>query len=86
MLNPVLVMLEGGTCIVWRIDEDTLDSACVFLFKSFQSKQVVAKYQPIVEEVILRNTLGRMVRKRWVFKQNPRLQPRPILLPDPRQF
>jgi len=86
MLDRIVIMFECLTSVIRRINVNALDSAGEFFFQCFQREQVVAKDQAIVEEVILRNSLRRMIRKLWVFKQNSRFQPRPVLLPNPSQF
>ncbi len=79
-------MLESGTGIVRWINENAFDASCKLLLQRLQPQQVVTKDQSIVEDVILSNAMRRMIRKRRVFEQNPRLQPRPVLLSNPSQF
>ena len=47
---------------------------------------VAAKDQPVVEDVVFGDPMRGVMGERRVFEQDTRLQPRPLLLPNPGQF
>jgi len=53
---------------------------------SFFMEQVVPEDQPVVEDVVLRHAMLRVIGLLRVFQQNPRLQLGPILLADPGEI
>ena len=69
-----------------RVDVDALDLAGELLLERLEGREVVAEDQPVVEEVVLGDPVGGVVRLARVLNQNARLQLRPILLADPSQF
>ena len=83
-------MREGGAGVVGWIDKDALDLARELMLQRLEREQVVAKDEPIVEDVLVADAPpGVIAPAQWlrrVFEQNPRLQPRPVLLANPRQF
>ena len=79
-------MREGRASVVRRIDEDALHLASKLLLQRLEREQVVAKDEPVVEDVLLADTLLGVLALLRVFKQDARLQPRPVLLANPGQF
>ena len=86
MLHTVVVMLESRTRIEWWIPINTLDLAGELLFERFEGEQIVAKDEPVIEAVVVRDALLGVIRLLRVFEQDARLQPGPVLLPNPSQF
>ncbi len=83
MINTVIVLLESRSSIIWQINVDTLYLPCKLLLQCPKGQQVIPKDKPVVENVLVRHPVRRMIRLLRILQQNPRLQPRPILLPDP---
>lgn len=79
-------MFKWAASIVRRINVDALNLARELLLKYFEGKQVIAKNEPVVEQIVVGNAVWRMVGLLRILQQNPRLQLRPILLPNPREF
>jgi hypothetical protein len=61
MLHSVVVILKSLLCIEGRVDIDTFNLPGMTTFKRFESKEVIAMYQQIVEYVS-GPTTRRMVR------------------------
>lgn len=51
-----------------------------------ESEQIVAEDDPVVEEVVIGGTMRSVIRLRRIFEQDARVQPGPVLLPNPSQF
>ena len=86
MLYSVIVMLERAASVVRRVNEDALYFAGEFLLQRFEREQIVAKDEPVIEPVIVRDAVLGVIGFLRVFEQDARLQPGPVFLPDPRQF
>src|ERR1039457_5450756 len=86
MLYSIIIMLKRTSGVVRWVNKNALDLAGKFLLKRFQREQVVAKNQLVVEKVVVRHAVLRVIRFRRVFQQNARLKLGSVLLPNPRQF
>ena len=86
MFNSIVIVLERAASVVRRVNEDALDLAGELLFERFEGEQIVAKDQPVIEAILAGHPVRRVIRLHRVFQQNARLQPGPVLLPNPRQF
>jgi hypothetical protein len=86
MFDTIVVMIESATSIIWRVDVNALDLANELLFQRLESQQVVPEDQSVVEPVILRHTMLRVIRLLRIFHQNPWLQLRPVSLTDPDEL
>jgi hypothetical protein len=86
MLNAIIIMLKRAAGVVRRIDVDTLDPAREFLFKCFEGEQVVAEYQPVIEQITVGHAMRGVISLRRVFQQYARFESGPVLFADPRQF
>src|SRR2546422_5375634 len=86
VLDSIIIMLERRTCIVGWINKDALDLACEFLFKGFESEEIVPKNEAIIENVVVSHFMLGVIRLLDVFQQDARLQLRPMLLTNPGQF
>jgi len=86
MLDPVVIVLEGTSGVVGRIDEDALHFARVVLFKSLQRQKIVPLNEQVVIDVRIRDPLGGMIRALRLLQKNARLELRPVLLPYPCQL
>jgi hypothetical protein len=86
MLHTIVVMLERCARVVRRVDEDALDSAREFLFECFEGEQVVAEYQPVIEQITVGHAVRGVISLRRVFQQYARFESGPVLFADPRQF
>src|SRR6266853_5105899 len=79
-------MLKRSTCIIWRVNINALNLPSELLFQRLQRQQVIPVDQYVVENVMLTHPVRRMVRLPWVFDENPRLQPWPVVFPNPGEF
>ena len=52
----------------------------------FEGEEVVSEDKTVVENVVVCDAMRSVVRLFRVFKKDARLQPWPVLLPNPRQF
>jgi|688.fasta_scaffold741534_2 hypothetical protein len=86
MLDPVIIMFERAAGVVRRVNEDALDLAGELLFERFEGEQIVAEDKAVIEAVCVRDALLGMIRLLRVFQEDARLQPGPVLFPNPRQF
>jgi hypothetical protein len=86
VLYAIVVMLERTTGVVRWINIDALDLAGEFLFECFESEKVVAEDETVIEPIVVGDTVLRVVRFVRILQQNPRLQLRPVLFPDPGEF
>ena len=86
MLNAIIVVLKCTSCVVWRTDVNTLQLPGVFLFERLEAKQIVPPDEHVVENILLRDPVRRMMRVLRHLQQNTRLQPRPVLLANPGEF
>ena len=86
MLNTVVIMFKSVARVVGRININTLNLAGIFLLESFERKKVVAMNKHVVENIIFRHSFSGMITLRGILNKNPRLQPRPLLLPHPNQL
>ena len=80
MLNAVVVMCEGTACIVGWINKDAFDLASKLLFDRFQRKEIVAEEEAVIEDVVVCDSVRRVVRLLRVLKQDARLQLRPVII------
>src|SRR5665213_1646100 len=86
MLYTIVILSKSRSRVVRRINEDTFYLAGKLLLQRLEREQVVAKDEPVVEDVLVADTLLGVVALLRVFKQDARLQPRPVLLANPCQF
>lgn len=86
MLYPIFKMLEGKSSIIGGVNDNRFDLSRKFLLQCPQSEQIVAKDQPIVENIVIGHAIGRVMGPLRVFQQNPRLDLRSLVLADPGQF
>src|ERR1700733_12031998 len=86
MLNSIFILVKSRASVVRRINIDTFNFATKFLLQGLKRQQIVAKDQSVVEDIMIGNSLRGMIRLRWIFKKNPRLQAWPCFLPDPIEF
>jgi hypothetical protein len=86
MLHPIIIMFKSTARVIWRINKNALNLPRELLLQRFQRKEVISEDQPIIENVMVAYAVLRMIRLLRLFEQNARLQPRPVLLPNPCQF
>ena len=86
MLDAIVVMFKRTTSVIGRVNEDALDPAGEFLFESFEGEEVVAEDEAVIEQVVVGDAVLGVVGPLRVLLQNPRLQPRSVLLTDPGEF
>ena len=67
MLNAIVIMFKRTACIIWWVYKYTLYFTGEFLLQRLQSKQIVSKYEPIVENITV-IACPRMVRKRHILQ------------------
>ena len=77
---------EGSPCVKWWVDVDALNFPGKLLFKSPESKQVVAEDKPVIENVVIGDSVRCVVGLLRVLQQDSRLQLRPVLFTDPGEF
>ncbi len=85
MLKCIIVMLECGSRVEWRIDVNAFHFADVVGFKRFQRKQIVPVDKHIVEDVAIAPRSG-VVALVGLLDQNARFKARALVLADPCQF
>lgn len=86
MFYPVFLMLESTACVVWGIYKYTLYLPCKLLLQRLQRQQIVSKYHPIIEDILIRQSVPGMIGFFCVFQENPRLKLGPIFFSDPVEF
>jgi hypothetical protein len=86
VLHTVIVVVKRATRVVRRINEDAFDLARQLLFKRLEGEEVVSENKPVIEQVVVGDTVLGVIRPLRILQQNPRLQPRPVLLADPGEF
>src|SRR5713101_2326360 len=86
VFNAIVIVIQGLLRVEGRININTLYLAIEFLLQRLECQQVVPVDQYIVENIILTHPMRRMVRLLWVFDENPRLQPWPVVFPNPGEF
>ncbi len=86
MFNSIIVMLKRAAGVVRWVNEDALNLAGELLLKRLQREQIVAKNKFVIEKVIVRDAMLRVMRFCRVFQQNTRLKLWSVLFPNPRQF
>ena len=86
MFKAVVVMLESAARVVRGIDKDALDLAGELLFQRLEGEEIVAEDEAVIEEIVVRNAMFGVMGLLGVLQQDARLQPWPVLLPDPSQF
>src|SRR3990167_7030330 len=79
-------MGEGRSGVVRRVDVDALDLAGELLLQRLEGQQVVAEDQPVVEEVAVRDAVGRVVGAGGVLQEDAGLETGAVLLADPGQL
>src|SRR5580704_9139913 len=86
MLQSIVVMFERAAGVIGRIDEHALDTSSKLLLQRLQGQKIVAENEPVIENVVIGHSMRGVVGLPAILEQNPRLQPRPILLAYPRQL
>jgi len=79
-------MRKGRTGVVWRVDEDAFDFACVLGLEGFQGKQIVAKDELVVEEVVVAHPMRGMVAFRKVLDEDSGFEAGAGFLAYPGEF
>jgi hypothetical protein len=74
MLNTIIVIFKHFPCIKWRINVDAFNLTSKLLFQRPKGKEVIAKNQPIIEEIVFAGLVGGMIRLGRVLDQDARLQ------------
>lgn len=85
MLDTVVIMFKCASRIVGRIDEYAFHLTRILRLQSFESQEVVAEDQLVVEDVCTVTGLG-AIGLLGFFDENSRLQLGAILLADPSEF
>lgn len=86
MFHPVIIMLERAAGIIRRVDKDAFHLTGEVLFEGFEGKEVVAEDEPIIKQVGVRHPVFGVMRFCVIGDEDTRLQPRPVLFPDPSEF
>jgi hypothetical protein len=69
-----------------RINIDALHLTGELLLQRLQREEVVAKNEPIIKQVAVRHAVLGVMGLGVVGNEDTRLQPRPVLFPDPSEF
>jgi hypothetical protein len=86
MLQPVVVVREGATRVVGRVNENALHLARQLGLQRLERQQVVALDQAVVKNILVRHALPGVVAAGRVLQQNARLQPGALVFADPGEF
>src|SRR5450759_934807 len=86
MLDAVIEVLERTPGVVRRVNVDALDLASELLFERLEGEQIVAEDEPVIKDVVVRDASWSVIRPLRILEQNARLEPGPVLLPNPCQF
>src|SRR5687767_6769636 len=86
MLQTIVVMLEGTAGVVRRVYEDALDLASKFLFESFEGEQIIAKNKAVIEHVVGRHPMRRVIRLLRVLEKDTRFELRAVFLSNPGEL
>ena len=86
MLEAVVIVVEGVSGVVGRVDVDALDLACELLLKRLQCEQIIPVDQPVIEDIGIRNALRSPIGKVYILKQNARFQARSLVFANPSEF
>ena len=86
MLKTIIIIIKRLLGIKWGIDIYASNFARKFMFKGFESKEVVTKNYSIIKKVFVLHPMRRMIGLLRIFQQNPRLQSRTVFFSDPGQF
>src|SRR6266849_421513 len=86
MFQGIIIVLKRTSCVIRRINVDTLDLASELLLQRFQGKEVVAKDETIVEKVVVGDAVWGVVRLLRIFQQDARLQLGPVFFANPGEF
>ena len=83
MFNAIVIVFKCTPSVIRWINVYTFDLVDEFLFQCLEGKQIVTKDKAVVENIVISNTARRVIRLLLILKQNPWLQPCPVLFPDP---
>jgi hypothetical protein len=86
MFKTIVVMFERASSVVWWIDKDALDLPCKLLLQRLEGEEIISKDKAVVEYIVVCDSVWGVIRSFRVFKKDARLQPWPVLLPNPGQF
>jgi len=79
-------MRKGCPGVIRWVYIDALDLPRELLLQRFKGKEVIPKDKAIVKDIVVCDTVWSVIGFLRVFKKDARLQPRPVLLPNPCQF
>ncbi len=86
MFYAVIVMFKCLLCIEWWINVHGLNLPREILFERFKGKQVIAENEPVIKDVVVGDPVRCDEGLFSILQQNARLQLRPVLLSNPREF
>jgi hypothetical protein len=76
-------MLKGDAGIIGRINVDAFYLAGKFLFQGFEGQEIIAKDEPVVEDVFFAGAVFGVVTFGGVFQQDAGFEAGTVLLADP---
>jgi len=76
-------MLKRAAGVIRRIYEDAFHLAGKLLLQRLEREEVVAEDEAIIKKIVLRNAMLGVVGFGVVGDEDARLQPRPVLFPNP---
>lgn len=86
VLHSVIIMLKCASGIIRRINKHAFHLARELLFERFEREKIVPENKPVIKQVVVRHAVLCVVGFGVVRNKNTRLQPRPVLFPDPSEF
>ncbi len=82
-VQTIIIMRKCCPCVVRWIDIDTLYLSRKLLFQCLEGEEIVSKDKAVVEDIVVCDSMWSVIGVLRVFKKDPRLQPWPVLLPNP---
>jgi hypothetical protein len=83
MLQTVIVILKTAAGVVGRVYVDTIYFAGKFLFQGFEGKEVVAKDEAVVEDVLFAGTMPGVIASGGVFQEDTGFEAGAVFLAYP---
>ena len=68
MIKTIFIVGKGAAGVIGRVNADAFPLAGEFLLQCLQRQQVIAKDQPVLEDVAVRKSLRGVIRPLRVFE------------------
>jgi hypothetical protein len=86
VFHPIVIVREGRPGVVGRVNEDEFHLPGELLLQRLQREKVVAEDEPVVENVVIRDTLCSVITLFGIFEKYSRFELRSIFFANPGQF